>query len=95
MPAYVIGHITVTDQQAWTDYRAAVPASLEPWGGELLFRGQFERLLGGNHRRQQTVAIRFADLTAANNWFDSDDYQRLIPLRERAAKVDLLMFDGI
>jgi hypothetical protein len=39
MSACVIGHITVKDEEKWAQYRAQVPATLAPWGAELLFRG--------------------------------------------------------
>ena len=95
MPAYVIGHIRITEPDLWQEYRSAVPATLTPFGGELLFRGQLAAVLGGKHERDQTVAIRFSDRASAQRWFDSDAYQQLIPLRERAAQVDLLLFDAL
>lgn len=94
MPAYVIGHISVIDPTLWEQYRAAVPATLAPCGGELLFRGRLQRVLGGAHGHQLSVAIRFADLESAQRWFESAAYQALIPLRQRAAAVDLLLFEG-
>ena len=36
--AYVIGHITVKDAGKWDAYRGAVPATLAPWGAELVFK---------------------------------------------------------
>ena len=38
--AYVIGHITVKNREKWTEYRNKVPATLEEWGAELVFRGK-------------------------------------------------------
>ena len=35
-PAYVIGHITVKDEAKWAEYRSQVPATLAPWGAELV-----------------------------------------------------------
>ncbi len=35
-PAYVIGHITVRDPVGWQDYCNRVPATLTPFGGEVL-----------------------------------------------------------
>jgi uncharacterized protein (DUF1330 family) len=45
MSACVIGHITVKDAEKWAQYRAQVPATLAPWGAELLFRGQTAAVL--------------------------------------------------
>ncbi len=38
--AYVIGHLTVKDPDKWAEYRRRVPATLAPWGAELVFRGK-------------------------------------------------------
>lgn len=94
MPAYVIGHIEVIDPDAWQRYRSAVPATLEPHRAELMFRARLAGVLGGEHAREQVVTIRFDDLAGARRWFDSPAYQALIPLREQAARVDLLLFEG-
>ena len=90
--AYVIGHITVKDQGKWTEYRSKVPATLEPWGAELILRGKLCSVLSGNHAHVDTVIIRFPDLEALNNWHSSPEYQSLIPLRQKAAQMELLSF---
>ena len=92
MSACVIGHITVRDAALWDQYRAQVPATLAPWGAEILFRGHLEKILGGSHGQRDTVVIRFPDAAAIDGWFSSPAYQSLIPLRERAAEVVLLAF---
>ena len=35
--AYVIGHITVKNEDKWTEYRNKVSATLEQWDAELIF----------------------------------------------------------
>ena len=92
MSACVIGHITVKDAEKWAQYRAQVPATLAPWGAELLFRGQLADILDGRHGHTDTVVIRFPDRAAVDGWHDSAAYQALIPLRRQAADVDLLTF---
>ncbi len=91
--AYAIGHITVKDQEKWTEYRNRVPATLEPWGGELIFRGKLFSVLSGDHTHTDTVVLRFPDLSALNNWHASPEYQSLIPLRQEAAEVELLAYE--
>ena len=93
MSACVIGHITVKDADKWAQYRAQVPATLAPWGAELLFRGQISSVLSGTHGHSDTVVIRFPDSAAIQGWYQSAAYQALIPLRQAAAEIDLLAFD--
>lgn len=90
--ACVIGHITVKDVDKWAEYRSRVPATLAPWGAQLLLRGEKAAVLGGSHAHQATVVILFPDLDAVNGWYASADYRSLIPLREQAADLDLVSF---
>ena len=92
MSACVIGHITVRDEDKWAQYRAQVPATLAPWGAELLFRGQRADILAGNHAHLDTVVIRFPDADTVDAWYNSPEYQALIPLRQQAAALDLVVF---
>lgn len=90
--AYVIGHISVHDEVKWAEYRSRVPATLAPWGAELLLRGQRAVVLAGEHRHTDVFVIRFPDLGAVDAWFASAAYQALIPLRNAAADVDLVSY---
>jgi uncharacterized protein (DUF1330 family) len=92
--ACVIGHISVKDAQKWAEYCRHVPATIAPWGAELVFRGKRAAVLGGEHGRTDTVVLRFPDLAAAEGWFQSAAYQALIPLRMEAAEVDLISFEA-
>ena len=91
--ACVIGHITIKDAGKWSEYRGKVPATLEPWGAELLLRGRLADVFSGQHAHTDTVVIRFPDLAAARGWHASAAYQALIPLRRQAADVTLLLFE--
>lgn len=90
--AYVIGHITVRDADKWAEYRSRVPATLAPWGAELVFRGRRTAVLAGEHSHADVVVIRFPDQAAVAAWHASPTYQALIPLREQAAEVVLLSY---
>ncbi len=92
--ACAIGHITVKDAAKWAEYRSQVPATLAPWGAELLFRGTCSDVFAGTHTHTDTVVIRFPDVATMRGWYQSEAYQALIPLREQAADVLLLGFDG-
>jgi len=94
MPAYVIGHITVKDPDKWAEYRSRVPATLAPWGGEVILRGRRVAVLSGEHPHLDTVVIRFPDAKAAAEWYGSPAYQAIIPLREQAADVVLISYES-
>lgn len=92
--AYLIGHLTVKDAGKWEDYRSRVPATLAPWGAELVFRGTLAAILAGEHDHADVVVIRFPNRQAIAGWHESAAYQALIPLRQQAADVVLLTYDA-
>ena len=92
--ACLVGNITVKDPQKWADYTRQVPGTLAPWGAELVFRGKQVAAFAGGSPHADIVVIRFPDVTAVNGWFSSAAYQALIPLRQQAAEVVLLCYEG-
>jgi uncharacterized protein (DUF1330 family) len=94
LSAFLIGHITVKDAEKWAEYRSKVPATLAPWGAELVCRGKRLAALSGEHAHTDSVVIRFPDAGAVGNWFHSSAYQALIPLREQAADVVLVAYEA-
>jgi uncharacterized protein (DUF1330 family) len=91
--AYVIGHITVKNPEKWAEYRNKVPATLAEWGAEVVFRGKKVDVFSGVHEHIDTVVIRFPNVVAARNWYNSSAYQALIPLREQAADMVLVGYN--
>ena len=87
MAAYLVGHITVKDDRLWQEYVRGVQESISPFDTKVVFRGQLDRVLAGQHEHDLVVVIEFPDQPALNNWFDSEKYQSLITLRDKAANV--------
>jgi uncharacterized protein (DUF1330 family) len=96
LSAYLIGHIRIIDPGAWQAYIAGVAKSLEPYAAaaEVVFRGRICSVLAGTHDQELAVVIRFADQQTLQTWYHSDDYQALIPLRDRAADVTIISYDA-
>jgi uncharacterized protein (DUF1330 family) len=87
MAAYLVGHITVKNDGLWQEYMAGVQESLAPFDCKIIFRGQLDRILAGQHDHNLVVVIEYPDRTTLDNWYDSEKYQSLIPLRDKAADV--------
>jgi uncharacterized protein (DUF1330 family) len=87
MAAYLVGHITVKDDGLWQKYMAGVQESLAPFDCKIIFRGQLDRILAGQHDHNLVVVIEYPDQTTLDNWYGSEKYQSLIPLRDKAADV--------
>lgn len=93
MAAICVGHIRVKDALRWEQYRSRVGATITRYGGELLFRGNWQGHFSGSARDGQIVAMRFADLDAARRWHDSPEYQALVSLRDAGADVTLELYE--
>jgi uncharacterized protein (DUF1330 family) len=93
MSAYLIGHITVKNPDKWETYIEGVRKSLMPFEAEILFRGKCAAVLAGEHPHENTVVIKFPDQATLQNWYHSDTYQALIPIRDEAADVVIISYD--
>ena len=87
MAAYLVGQITVKDGRLWQQYVAGVAESLAPFAAKIIFRGELEKVLAGEHPHSLAVVIEFPEHATLDAWFTSEKYQALIPVRDRAADV--------
>ena len=94
MAAYLVGHITVKDDELWQKYVAGVGESLSPFESKIIFRGQLVSVLAGKHEHDLVVVIEFPDHPTLNDWYHSENYQSLIPLREEAANVVITTYEA-
>ena len=94
MPAYLIGQITIKNQDKWNAYVKGVGRSITPFGAEIIFRGRRAKVLAGDHPHDHTVVIKFADQATLQEWFNSPAYQELIPIRDEAADVVIVSYDA-
>ena len=94
MSAYLIGHITVKNHDKWKTYVEGVRKSLMPFEADVLFRGKRAAVLAGEHPHENTVVIKFPDQPTLQNWYRSDAYQALIPIRDEAAEVVIISYDS-
>lgn len=81
MPAYFVVELEVTNPTAMEPYRAAVPATLAQYRGRFLTRGGATQLIEGGPEPKRIVIVEFADRAAVKRWYNSPEYQRILPLR--------------
>ena len=95
MTAYLIAHIEIHDEKAYEDYRRRVPAIIAAHGGRYLVRAGKCEVLEGHWRPHRGVVIEFPSMDAAHRFLSSPEYRPLRAIRERAARTDLLLFEGV
>ncbi len=82
MNAYITVDLTPTDTDQLSTYSALAAATLVPFGGEFIAKGPIHSLHGSTNF-QTKVLIQFPDRESAENWYHSEEYQKLIPTRDR------------
>jgi uncharacterized protein (DUF1330 family) len=87
MAAYLIGQIKVKDEELWQEYVEGVQETLASFEAKIVFRGTLLEVLAGQQDKDLVVVIEFADQGVLNDWFTSEKYQSLIPLRDESADV--------
>jgi uncharacterized protein (DUF1330 family) len=95
MAAYILVDLEVTDPAGFEDYRQQVPATLARYGGRYIVRGGQSETLDGHWTPKRVVILEFPDRAAAKAWWSSQDYAALKALRQRSARTELIIVDGI
>lgn len=95
MSVYLIADIDVTDVAGFEDYKRRVPAVIAAHGGRYIARGGARHVLEGSWRPKRAVIIEFPGLDAFKAFWDAPEYQPLRELRERSAKTNLVVVEGL
>jgi uncharacterized protein (DUF1330 family) len=95
MPAYFVAELDVTDQAAMEPYRAAVPATLAQYGGRFLVRGGATELVEGQPEPKRVVIVEFADPAALKRWYNSPEYQKILPGRLKNSTGRAFIAEGV
>ena len=85
MAAYVIGDIEVTEPAAFQEYRNRIGATVEQYGGRFVVRGGRVNVKEGDWKPRHLVMLEFPSLEQA---------ERLIAIREKAARTQLIIAEG-
>jgi uncharacterized protein (DUF1330 family) len=94
MTAYVIADIDVHDREAYREYAALVPGTLEPHGGRFLVRGGAHETLEGDWQPRRMVVLEFPSADAAKRWHGSQEYAAVMAMRQRASTGSLVLVEG-
>jgi uncharacterized protein (DUF1330 family) len=94
MTAYFVAELEITNQPAMEPYRAAVPATLAQYGGRFLTRGGTCELTEGGPEPKRIVILEFADAAAIKRWYNSPEYQKILPLRTANSTGRVFIVEG-
>jgi uncharacterized protein (DUF1330 family) len=95
VPAYAIGHLRSVDVgPEIVEYLDRIDATLEPFDGRFIIHGATPEV------REDAfpgtiVVIEFPDRARATEWYESDAYQAILPLRTEHADSTVFIIDGV
>ena len=91
---YFFGEFEITDPAAYEVYRAKVPDIISAHGGRILVRGGDAQPLDGLVPHRRRVIVEFDSPEAVKNFYHSDAYQAVQPIRLKASKGFVCLLTG-
>jgi uncharacterized protein (DUF1330 family) len=95
MKAYCIVYEVVDDPERFEEYRRQVLATIQAHAGRFLVRGGAFTALEGEMPYARIAMLEFPSREAAERWYHSPEYQRILPLRTQASRSQFILVDGI
>lgn len=95
MPAYVVVDLEIINHEEFVAYKHLVPATIEKYGGRYLSRGGKVQTLDGHWCPKRFVLLEFSSVDQAKAWFDSPEYSKPKALRERSARSNIIVVEGV
>ena len=95
MSAYVVVQVEVQDQTTYDEYRKMVQATLDAYGGKLIVRGGNAQTLEGTWKPARLVILEFPSLEQAKRWWGSAEYAPAKALRQKSAKTEMIVVEGV
>jgi uncharacterized protein (DUF1330 family) len=95
IPAYAVGYLRqVVFGDDIVRYMREIDETLAPFGGEFIVHGGHIEAVEGQWDGD-LVIIRFPDRASALQWYESADYQRILPLRTENSRSMAAIVDGV
>lgn len=94
-PAYYVAEFEITDAEGMKPYSAQVESTFKPYGGHFIVRGGKTISLEGTAPKRRRVVIEFASVEKAQAWYNSAEYTELRKVRQRSAKTDVYLIEGV
>ena len=95
MAAYFIANITVTNPEGYTRYIERAPATIAAHGGRYLVRGGAHETVEGAWTPDRVVVLEFKDRETALAWYNSKEYQAILPDRTANTTGSAILIEGV
>lgn len=96
MAAYLVVDTDLTHPEVYEDYKIKARPIAEKYGGEYLARGG-KMLLKESQlwSPKRMVLVRFPSFEQAEKFYDSAEYQAVLPISVQSARRSVVILEGI
>lgn len=95
MTAYAIFDADVHDQATMDEYLAKVPPTLAQYGAKLVVGTSDVESVEGGWSPRRIAMLEFENIEAARIWYNSPEYQAVLPLRLKASNDRVIFVEGL
>jgi uncharacterized protein (DUF1330 family) len=95
MAAFVVVQESIENEAVFNQYRTKAPATIEAYGGKFLARGGNLEVMEGELPYKRLVIIEFPTRQDAIAWYNSSEYQEILPMRLSSSKGIFAVVDGV
>ena len=93
--AYVVVTIKcVKDQAAFQEYAEKVAPLIAKYSGRYLVSDRSPQMRNGEFPYARIVIVEFPTIESAQLWYDSAEYQAIVPIREQAFDANIIIARG-
>lgn len=95
MAVYALVELEITNMDGMGPYMSAVSDTITNHGGKYLVRaGNTEVVEGGLGEYPVKVILEFPSMEAAKSWYNSAEYQAILPHRKANSKCNFVWAEG-
>ena len=91
---YVLLQVNVNDPEVFKRYPELSEKIISKFGGKYLFRGGEFEVLEGSWDFKRNVLLEFENISKAQEWYNSSEYQEALKIRSNSATSNLIIIEG-
>ena len=95
MPVYVVAQGRIENRKLLDEYVAKALPTISAHGGRVVAFDETPDVVEGTVEYPRTVIVEFATREAFRAWYDSPEYQAILPRRFEAAPGTLIVARGL
>tara|TARA_X000001036_G_C20648922_1_gene794169 strand:- start:1619 stop:1906 length:288 start_codon:yes stop_codon:yes gene_type:complete len=95
MSGYVIANIDVKNTEVYKKYVEGVVSTIKKFGGEYLVRAGEFKVMEGEWKHSRTVVIKFPNYEKALEWYSSEEYKPVKPIRLMNSVGNMIIIKGV